>query len=196
MSIPLKLIVGLGNPGPKYAKTRHNAGVWFLQRVASEYGASFREERRFHGAAASISTSIGDIRLLLPSTYMNESGKAVGAIAHFFRIEPQSILICHDEIDLAVGVIKYKLGGGLAGHNGLRDVTRSFAGSQDYARLRIGVGKPEGKDAVIGHVLTKTSRDDRKLIDLCLEEAMRFLPYAMRGEWETAMNGLNGFRAT
>ena len=196
MSIPLKLIVGLGNPGPNYAETRHNAGVWFRQRVASEYGASFREERRFHGATASISTDLGDVRLMLPTTYMNESGRAVGAIAHFFRIEPASILICHDEIDLAAGAIKYKVGGGMAGHNGLRDVTRSLAGSQDYARLRIGVGKPDGKDAVIGHVLTKTSRSDRKLIDLCLEEAFRFLPDALSGEWEAAMNGLNGFRAT
>ena len=195
MSIPLKLIVGLGNPGPKYAETRHNAGAWFLQRVASDHGVAFREERRFHGATASITSNAGDVRLMLPSTFMNESGKAVGSIAHFFRIDPRAILICHDEIDLPAGVVKYKMGGGLAGHNGLRDVTRSLSGSQDYARLRIGVGKPEGREEVIGHVLTKTSRDDRRLIDLCLDEAMRFLPDAILGEWETAMNGLNGFRA-
>lgn len=195
MGRPLKLIAGLGNPGAKYADTRHNAGAWFVVRVADAYGATFKEEKKFFGSLASASIGGSEVKLLLPSTYMNESGKSVGAIARFYKIEPGEILIAHDELDLAMGVARFKHGGGLAGHNGLRDISASLGGSQDFGRLRIGVGHPGDKSSVTGHVLGKTPKRDREAIEACIEEALRHLPLAVEGDWNGAMNALNGFRA-
>lgn len=194
MGSPLKLIVGLGNPGEKYADTRHNAGAWFVARLAGEYGASFKPEKKFFGDVAVARPAGQEIRLMLPSTYMNESGKAVGAIARFFKIDPTEMLIAHDELDLDMGVIRFKSGGGLAGHNGLRDISAALGGSQDFARLRIGVGHPGNRTQVTGHVLGKTPKADRERIDACIDEAVRHMPDALAGEWEHAMNALNGFR--
>ena len=195
MGKPLKLLAGIGNPGAKYADTRHNAGAWFVDRVAGAYGASFKAESKFFGQVATAQIGSHEVRLLLPSTYMNESGKSVGAVARFYKIEPEEILIAHDELDLATGIVRFKPGGGLAGHNGLRDIAASLGGSQDLGRLRIGVGHPGDKSAVIGHVLSKITRRDREVVDECIEEALRHLPLAVEGDWESAMNALNGFRA-
>ncbi len=194
MSLPLKLIVGIGNPGEQYARTRHNAGVWFVSRFADQQGVTFKEEKKFFGRTAVTFFEGQEVRLLLPTTYMNESGKSVGAIANFFKILPEEILVAHDELDLATGVIRLKQGGGLAGHNGLRDITRALAGNQSFNRLRIGVGHPGDKSGVTGHVLGKVSRDDESVIYQCIEEALRVLPQAVRGEWQPAMNALNGFK--
>lgn len=195
MSQSLRLIVGLGNPGNEYRDTRHNAGAWFVSRFAEIHGAVFKEERKFFGRIAVATAEGQELRLLLPSTYMNESGKSVGAVAHFFKIAPEEILIVHDELDLATGVIRFKQGGGLAGHNGLRDIAAALGGSQAFNRLRIGVGHPGHKGAVTGHVLGRASQADRTLIETCIEEAMRYMPLAIAGEWEKAMNSLNGFDA-
>ncbi|MFT4633514.1 MAG: PTH1 family peptidyl-tRNA hydrolase [Candidatus Pseudothioglobus sp.] len=195
MSTPLRLIVGIGNPGEQYARTRHNAGVWFVSALAERLGAKFKEEKKFFGRVAVAHFEQQEIRLLLPNTYMNESGKAVGAIAYFYKIEPEQIMIAHDEIDLPAGAIRFKQGGGLAGHNGLRDITRALGGSQDYKRLRIGVGHPGTKNGVKGHVLKTVSRTDEDVINRCLDEALYFMPVAVKGDWELAMNGLNGFIA-
>lgn len=195
MGSPLKLIAGLGNPGEKYADTRHNAGAWFVAEVARAYGATFKNESKFFGDVASVVIGGQELRLLLPSTYMNESGRSVGAIARFFKIEPAEMMIAHDELDLAMGLIRFKFGGGLAGHNGLRDITAALGGSQDYGRLRIGVGHPGDKSQVTGHVLGKTPKRDRQIIDDCIDEALRHLGTAVAGDWEGAMNALNGFRA-
>ena len=127
---------------------------------------------------------------------MNESGKAVGAIANFYKIDPQDILVAHDELDLPSGSIRFKQGGGLAGHNGLRDITRALGGRQDFNRLRIGVGHPGAKTDVIGHVLSTVSPTDEKLIQQCIDEALALMPVAAQGEWEQAMNALNGFSAS
>jgi PTH1 family peptidyl-tRNA hydrolase len=195
MSTPLRLIVGIGNPGEQYARTRHNAGVWFVSALAERLGEKFKEEKKFFGRVAVAHFEQQEIRLLLPNTYMNESGKAVGAIAYFYKIEPEQIMIAHDEIDLPAGAIRFKQGGGLAGHNGLRDITRALGGSQDYKRLRIGVGHPGTKNGVKGHVLKTVSRTDEDVINRCLDEALYFTPVAVKGDWELAMNGLNGFIA-
>jgi len=191
----LKLIVGIGNPGEQYARTRHNAGVWFVHRFAELQGAIFKTDKKFHGQIALTQFAGHEIRLLVPSTYMNESGKAVGAIAQFYKITPEEILIAHDELDLPSGSVRYKQGGGLAGHNGLRDITRSLAGQQNFNRLRIGVGHPGNKSNVTGHVLGKVSREDEIMINDCIEEAIRYLPLAVEGDWHQAMTSLNGFKA-
>lgn len=194
MSLPLKLIVGIGNPGEQYARTRHNAGVWFVSRFADQQGVTFSDQKKFFGRTATTFAEGQELRLLLPNTYMNESGKSVGAVANFYKIKPEEILIVHDELDLATGLIKFKTGGGLAGHNGLRDITRSLAGSQAYNRLRIGVGHPGDKSDVTGHVLGKVSAQDENIISDCIAEALRAFPTAIRGDWENAMNQLNGFK--
>lgn len=194
MSSNLKLIVGLGNPGEQYARTRHNAGVWFVSRFADQQGASFKEEKKFFGRTATTLFESQEMRLLLPTTYMNESGKSVRALAHFFKIPPEQILIVHDELDLPTGVIRFKQGGGLAGHNGLRDITQRLGGNQDFNRLRIGVGHPGQKSDVTGHVLGTVSKKDESTIYQCIDEALRLMPLVVNGEWQKAMNELNGFK--
>lgn len=195
MGTALRLIVGLGNPGERYARTPHNAGAWFVARLAEQQGAVFKDEKKFFGRVATVIIEQQEVRLLLPSTYMNESGKAVGALANFYKVLPQEMLIAHDELDLPAGAVRFKQGGGLAGHNGLRDISRALAGARDFNRLRIGVGHPGDKSDVVGHVLSTVSKRDAILIDQCIEEALYFLPLAVRGEWEQAMTGLNGFSA-
>ncbi len=194
LKAPLSLIVGIGNPGAQYADTRHNAGIWFVEQFAHELGVSFREDKKFFGSIANANYEGRDLKLLIPSTYMNESGKSVGAIAGYFRIQPEHILIAHDELDLSIGVIRFKQGGGLAGHNGLRDITRCLGNSQDFSRLRIGVGHPGTKDNVTGHVLGKASAGDQETIGQCIDEALRCMPLAVTGEWEKAMNRLHNFK--
>jgi len=194
MSSNLKLIVGLGNPGEQYARTRHNAGVWFVSRFADQQGATFKEEKKFFGRTATTLFESQEMRLLLPTTYMNESGKSVRALAHFFKIPPEQILIVHDELDLPTGVIRFKQGGGLAGHNGLRDITQRLGGNQDFNRIRIGVGHPGQKSDVTGHVLGTVSKKDESTIYQCIDEALRLMPLVVNGEWQKAMNELNGFK--
>lgn len=195
MSRPLKLIVGIGNPGDRYAETRHNVGVWFVDRLARDLGATLREDRKFFGRAATATFEGVELRLLIPSTYMNESGRSVAAISRFYKIEPDEILIAHDELDLPIGVIRFKAGGGLAGHNGLRDISAALGGAQAFNRLRIGVGHPGDKSRVTGHVLGRASSTDKSLIDACIDEALRYLPHAIHGDMDRAMNELNGFNA-
>ena len=195
MSPPLRLIVGLGNPGEQYRDTRHNAGAWFVSRFAELHRATFKDEKKFFGRTTTAMVDGRELRLLIPTTYMNESGKCVGAFANFFKIVPEEMLIAHDELDLPTGVVRFKQGGGLAGHNGLRSISAALGGSTAFNRLRIGVGHPGHKTAVTGHVLGRASKDDKSLMDECIDEAIRFMPLAISGEWEKAMNGLNGFNA-
>tara|TARA_R110002073_G_scaffold290625_1_gene455600 strand:+ start:429 stop:1028 length:600 start_codon:yes stop_codon:yes gene_type:complete len=194
MSLPLKLIVGIGNPGEQYARTRHNVGVWLVSRFADQQGVTFSKEKKFFGRTATTVFDGHEIRLLLPDTYMNESGKSVAALVNFFKVDPEEILVVHDELDLDTGLIRFKQGGGLAGHNGLRSITQRLGGTQDYNRLRIGVGHPGDKSDVTGHVLGKVSKRDEVVINECIEEALRVFPTAISGDWENAMNQLNGLR--
>jgi len=188
-------MVGIGNPGAQYARTRHNVGVWFVSRFADQHSANFKDEKKFYGQVATTHIEGQEVKLLIPNTYMNESGKSVGAIAHFYKILPEEILIVHDELDLETGIIRFKQGGGLAGHNGLRDIARSLAGAQSFNRLRIGVGHPGTKEQVTGHVLGTVSQKDEDTIWQCIEEGLRHIPLVVRGDWQPAMNTLNGFRA-
>jgi peptidyl-tRNA hydrolase, PTH1 family len=189
-SIDLKVIVGLGNPGSKYTETRHNAGFWFIEEVARKYSASFRPEKKFHGEVAKITLEGNDIWLLKPATFMNRSGLAVQSLLSFYRFSTDQLLVAHDEIDLPPGTAKLKSGGGHGGHNGLRDII-SQLGSNDFYRLRIGVGHPGNKDQVVDYVLSNASRDDRILIDRDIDDAVSVMPDLASGALERAMQSLH-----
>lgn len=188
---PLDLIVGIGNPGADYANTRHNAGVWFVERLAAKYSAHFKPEKKFFGRVALASIEGRDIRLLIPNTYMNESGKSVAALVNFYKLSPLSLLIAHDEIDFPSGKVRFKQGGGMAGHNGLKDISSRLAGTTDFNRLRLGVGHPGERNDVTGHVLGKVSKKDRDMIDTCIDESISALSLAIQGDWQAAMQRLH-----
>jgi peptidyl-tRNA hydrolase, PTH1 family len=189
VSIDLKAIVGLGNPGSDYARTRHNAGFWFADAVADAFGGSFGKEARFHGHVATITVDGHKLLVLKPSTWMNESGRAVQALMAFHKIAPGQVLIAHDELDLPAGAVRLKLGGGHGGHNGLRD-THEQVGA-DYRRLRVGVGHP-GEKHLVTNYLTRGRPDaaDQKLIDEAIGAARDALPLIL-SNWEKATQQLH-----
>ena len=169
----IKLIVGLANPGAKYEGTRHNAGEWLVNELARMYNTSLKEEAKYFGKVAKINTAQGEVRLLVPTTFMNLSGKAVGALANFYRIKPEEILVAHDELDLPPGVAKIKQGGGHGGHNGLKDIIASLGNNNNFYRVRIGIGHPGHRDLVAGYVLGKPAPQDQEKIDAAVDEASR-----------------------
>ena len=182
----IRLIVGLGNPGTEYEQTRHNVGFWWLDRAARKLGVTLQRDRAYHGLVARLNRDAGPLYLLEPQTFMNVSGKSVAALARFFKIAPPDILVIHDEIDLPPGQMKLKLGGGVAGHNGLKDVHAQL-GSAEFWRLRIGVGHPGVKDEVADWVLCKPSPEQRQAIEGCVERSLEALPLLIDGAMERAM---------
>jgi PTH1 family peptidyl-tRNA hydrolase len=184
---PVRLVAGLGNPGREYAFTRHNAGFWFADALASKLGSAFRSEGKFN---AHIAKADGDLRLLKPATQMNLSGRSVSAAARFFAIAPAEILIVHDELDLLPGEAKMKFGGGVAGHNGLKDIAAQL-GTRDFWRLRIGIGHPRDsaipQQDVADYVLTPPGIADAKVISAALERALDAWPAIQAGDFERAM---------
>jgi PTH1 family peptidyl-tRNA hydrolase len=182
----IRLLVGLGNPGAEYEATRHNAGFWFIDEVARALKVSLVPERSYFGLAARANTPNGAVWLLEPMTYMNASGKSVAALARFFKIAPDEILVAHDELDLPPGQVKMKLGGSHAGHNGLKDIHAQL-GSADYWRLRLGIGHPGVKAEVVNYVLKKPSAEHREAIGKSIEQAMSALELMLAGEMERAM---------
>ena len=190
LSYDIKLIVGLGNPGPKYSETRHNAGFWFVEDLASQYRSRFLPEKKFHGEVARINLEGKDVWLLKPETYMNRSGLSVVSLAAFYKIAPENILVAHDEIDLKAGTARLKSGGGHGGHNGLRDII-SHLGTKDFQRLRIGVDHPGSKDLVVDYVLKRPDSKDRQAIEDSINDALRVMPKIAAGEWEKAMHQLH-----
>ncbi|MFN2337803.1 MAG: aminoacyl-tRNA hydrolase [Gammaproteobacteria bacterium] len=189
----IQLIVGLGNPGPEYDRTRHNAGFWFVDALARQRGDSLRNENRFHGETARIERDGLECRLLKPLTFMNRSGQAVSALAKFYRIPPESILVVHDELDLPPGTARLKKGGGHGGHNGLRDIISALGGN-GFLRLRIGIGHPGHRDDVVEYVLRKASRQDEGLIEQSIDAALGVVPLLLAGEVERAMHQLHSAR--
>ena len=187
----LKVIVGLGNPGPKYDSDRHNAGVIFLHHLCKSYGGTLRGESKFFGEFGIISVDGHEIKLLFPTTFMNHSGKSVSALCKFFKIEPQNMLVAYDEIDFDVGVTRFKQGGGHGGHNGIRDIISGLGGQNGFYRLRIGVGHPGHKSMVANYVLSPPSRSEAQIIMSDIEEAIRVIPKAVAGEWDDAMKLLH-----
>lgn len=196
----IKLIVGLGNPGADYTATRHNAGFWFVDQLARDAGATLRDERRFHGHYGKGRLNGHDVHLLEPQTFMNRSGQSVVAVAQFFKILPDEILVAHDELDLPPGTVKMKLGGGSGGHNGLKDISAHLS-SQHYWRLRIGIGHPrdlipEGaragtKPDVVNFVLKPPRREEQEPIDRSIERALAVMPFVVSGETERAVMNLH-----
>lgn len=189
----LRLIVGLGNPGAEYSETRHNAGFWFCERLARALGVSFAREARFHGLVAKArlaGTEGRDLWLLQPQTFMNRSGQSVQALAHFFRIAPAEMLVAHDELDLPPGQLRLKFGGGLGGHNGLKDIT-SHLGTQDYWRLRIGIGHPGDKNEVVSYVLKPPRLEEAGEIDAALERALQAWPLLAKSDFNAATQRIN-----
>ena len=188
MQAKIRLVVGLGNPGAEYTETRHNAGFWFCERLGRELGTSFAKESRFHGWTASARNA--GIWLLMPATFMNRSGQAVQALAHFYRVEPAEMLVIHDELDLPPGQMRLKFGGGLGGHNGLKDIT-SHLGTQDYWRLRLGIGHPGDRNEVVNYVLKPARREEQDEIDAAMDRALLAWPDIARGDMEAATRKIN-----
>ena len=191
----IKLIVGLANPGAKYEGTRHDAGEWLVNELARMYNTSLKEEAKYFGKVANINTAQGEVRLLVPTTFMNLSGKAVGALANFYRIKPEEILVAHDELDLPPGVAKIKQGGGHGGHNGLKDIIASLGNNNNFYRVRIGIGHPGHRDLVAGYVLGKPAPQDQEKINSAVDEASRCVEVLFKEGIVKATNRLNGFRA-
>lgn len=190
----IKLIVGLANPGPQYQETRHNAGAWLVRALASQQRLTLTGEARFFGETARLSLAGEDLRVLIPSTYMNRSGQAIAAMANFFKIPVEAILVVHDELDLPPGTARFKNGGGHGGHNGLRDSVAQLGNNSAFKRLRIGIGHPGSAAQVTNYVLGKPSPEDRASIEDCIEEALRCLPDAVAGHWDKAMNRLHSYK--
>jgi len=191
----IKLIVGLGNPGTEYRGTRHNAGADFVDELARQNGASLQPESKFSGLAGRISLYGHDLRLLIPTTFMNRSGQSVSAMANFFKISPEEILVAHDELDIPAGTARFKRSGGHGGHNGLRDIIPSLGNNKDFYRLRVGIGHPGHASKVTGYVLGAPSQVDRQRIDSCIDEAIAALPLLLSGDETKAMTRLHSFSA-
>ncbi|MGA8259112.1 MAG: aminoacyl-tRNA hydrolase [Arenicellales bacterium] len=184
------LLVGLGNPGPRYVSTRHNAGFWFLEAAADKLKLEFRSEKRFHGHIAEGQWRGDKVRLLAPATYMNESGRSVAAVAGFFRIPVERILVAHDDIDLQPGDVRLKVGGGHGGHNGLRDII-THLGSPDFTRLRLGVGHPGVADDVVDYVLERPGKAEEAAIEAAIQSGCEVLPEILDGDLARAMQVLH-----
>ena len=190
----IKLIVGLGNPGDKYEDTRHNAGEWLIARLARRFNATLNAENKFFGNVGKTLMNGKEIRFLVPTTFMNLSGKAVGALANFYRIKPEEILVLHDELDLPPGSVKLKLGGGHGGHNGLKDIVAALGNNNNFYRLRIGIGHPGHRDLVAGYVLNKSSPGEREALEKALDEAANCVELLFKDGIVKATNRLNSFK--
>jgi PTH1 family peptidyl-tRNA hydrolase len=184
------LIVGLANPGSEYENTRHNAGAWFVSALAKDADVELRQNPKFHGQHGIARVKNHECHLLIPSTYMNHSGRAIQAVASYYKISPQNILIAHDELDLPAGTIRLKFDGGHGGHNGLRD-TISNLSTKEFYRLRIGIGRPTNGGDVSDYVLSPPKKSERTEIDNSLHAAEKILPFVMEGEFQKAMQLLH-----
>jgi PTH1 family peptidyl-tRNA hydrolase len=184
--MPIRLIAGLGNPGKKHERDRHNVGFWLLSRLAGAYRVELRSDAKYQGRVGKLARDGGETWLVEPQTYMNLSGRSVGALARFYKIPPAECLVVHDELDFAPGVAKLKQGGGAGGHNGLKDIAEQF-GSQDFWRLRIGIGHPGDRDLVADYVLSSPSPADRTLIEAALDKSLDVVPLIIAGDMPAAM---------
>ena len=190
----IRLIVGLGNPGPEYEQTRHNAGFWLVDQLANSLpNCRLQMESRFKALSAKARISGEEVWLLEPQTFMNRSGQSVGALARFYKIAPEEILVVHDELDHLPGIVKMKQGGSSGGHNGLKDITAAL-GSQDYWRIKIGIGHPRTlnlQQGVADFVLHRPRREEQELIESCIDKALRIIPLAVEGKLNIATQQLN-----
>ncbi|MDX2506590.1 MAG: aminoacyl-tRNA hydrolase [Gammaproteobacteria bacterium] len=186
----IQIIVGLGNPGNDYEKTRHNAGFWFIDHLVSQHNLTLKKEAKFLGEVASLNSPSGNIWLLKPMTFMNRSGQSIARLARFYKIKPEQILVVHDELDLSPGTVKLKQGGGHGGHNGLRDSIAQL-GSKNFYRLRLGIGHPGNKEQVVGFVLGKTPQAEKALIESAIDKSFASIDLILQGNMQKAMNHLH-----
>jgi PTH1 family peptidyl-tRNA hydrolase len=184
----IRLVVGLGNPGKEYERTRHNAGFWLVERFAASKGVALRKDPKYQALVGRLPDN--GAWLLLPQSFMNASGRAVQMLAGFFKIKPEEILVVHDELDFAPGTARIKQGGGIAGHNGLKDISQRI-GSHDYWRLRLGVGRPESATEMADYVLHKPSLEEKQAIDASIDNALALLPQMIQGDLQGAMQKLH-----
>ncbi|GLR64754.1 aminoacyl-tRNA hydrolase [Marinospirillum insulare] len=194
MNSKIKLVVGLGNPGQEYARTRHNAGSWLVENLAQSSGNNLKASK-FFGLHSQIILAGQTLHLLIPTTFMNRSGQAIAALANFYKLTPEEILVVHDELDLPPGTIRLKKGGGHGGHNGLRDTISALGNNKDFYRLRVGIGHPGQASKVTGYVLGKAPEDEQLSINAALNEAERYLDKIISGDLNAAMNQLHSFKA-
>ena len=192
----VQLIVGLGNPGPEYDQTRHNAGALFVERVAASQCVNLSVDRKYFGLVGKFNHQGREVRLLIPTTYMNRSGQSVAALANFFKLKPEEILVAHDELDMPPGVAKLKQGGGHGGHNGLRDIIAQLGNQNNFHRLRLGIGHPGHASLVSGFVLGRAPRSEQELLDKSIDFALDVLPEILAGDWTVAMRKLHSQKAT
>jgi PTH1 family peptidyl-tRNA hydrolase len=191
MDTPIHLIVGLGNPGKEYENTRHNAGEDFVREVAYQHNITLSADKKYFGLYGKGVIEHHTVHLLIPTTFMNRSGQAVGALANFFKIEPKAILVAHDELDLDPGISRLKIGGGHGGHNGLRDIITALGNCKDFARLRIGIGHPGDPKQVSNFVLKKAPSSEYQLTEASTRDAIKQLPALLQGNWNQAMKELH-----
>ncbi len=186
----IKLIVGLGNPGADYVKTRHNAGFWFIEALANDLSVTLKPEKRFNGEHIKVPINMRDVHLLKPMVFMNNSGQSVAACARYYKIQPEEILVVHDELDLDPGTVKLKKTGGHGGHNGLRDII-AHLGTKDFYRLRLGIGHPGHRSQVVNYVLHNIAKEQWKLVEGSIIDALNILPRLISGDIEQAMQILH-----
>jgi PTH1 family peptidyl-tRNA hydrolase len=186
----IRLIAGLGNPGREHERDRHNAGFWLVSKLAGMHQLALKHDPKFQGVVGRVSAQNAEYWLLMPQTYMNLSGQAVGALARFYKISPDEVLVVHDELDLSPGIAKLKLGGGVAGHNGLKDISAALAGP-GFWRLRLGIGHPGERDRVVNYVLSRPSSVDQTAIDQAIDRGLEVVPLMVAGQMEVAMHKLH-----
>ncbi|WP_221799181.1 aminoacyl-tRNA hydrolase [Oceanobacter mangrovi] len=194
MTNKIQLIAGLGNPGGEYENTRHNAGFWLIDELAKMHGIRLSPDRKFHGHVGKGRIQGQEVWLLKPATFMNKSGQAVAALANFYKIPAEAILVAHDELDLPPGIARFKQGGGHGGQNGLRDIIAQLGNNKDFHRLRVGIGHPGDKSLVTGHVLGRAPKSEEQQIQAAIDEACRVIPDALSGDLAKAMNRLHTFK--
>lgn len=191
MSEPVQLLVGLGNPGPQYEHTRHNAGEDWVRDLARHLGVALVANTKFFGEVGRGTIDGLDTKLLIPNTFMNRSGQAVAALAQFYKIPAEAILVAHDELDLPPGKVRLKSGGGHGGHNGLRDIISALGNNNRFARLRLGIGHPGSAKQVVGYVLQKAPADQRELTEAAAQKATQHINDIVSGNWDRAMKDLH-----
>ena len=196
-SSPVRLIVGLGNPGSEYTQTRHNAGVWLIDELIRRYPptTALSIDSKFKGLTGQLTIAHHTVRVLVPATFMNHSGQSVAALANFYKLDPESILVAHDELDLNPGICRLKSSGGHGGHNGLRDIISCLGNNKNFGRLRIGIGHPGDAKQVSNFVLKNAPDNEKTLITQAIDEALNHIESIINGDWQLAMNQLHSFNA-
>ncbi|MGJ8668340.1 MAG: aminoacyl-tRNA hydrolase [Oceanococcus sp.] len=194
MEAELKAIVGLGNPGEKYAKTRHNAGFWLIERLAVQHGGALKAQSRLHGLYGQIQVRGQSLHLLMPTTFMNASGRSIRALLDFYKLQPDQILVVHDELDLPAGTVRLKRGGGAGGHNGLKDSIACLG--NDFPRLRVGIGHPGDREKVLSYVLSPPSKLEATSLEHAVDDSCRAVEDWLDRGWDFAVNRLHSIKNT